>query len=120
MKVVSKHSTRLSGASLVEALIALSLISIVFVIASMAILELNGGQSPARKLDQRMISRQLLQEAEAGRNLSDEVREIAGYKFLREVLPLDASGLYEVKITCYDAGNNELLKRGKIIWKHAN
>ena len=106
---------RLRGATLVEVLVAMSLVSVVFVIGSQTLLQVNGHQSPHREQQYRLEARRLIQELEQG-NLSEEVIHFGAVDFLVERKPVyPRRNLFEGKIKCLDQNGQLLFSRQKII-----
>lgn len=107
---------QLPAATLAEVLVALALTSIIFVIGTIIWMNLNTQDAPSHIQRQRFTARALIQETEAGRNLSETTLQRAGVKYLKEVRPVNpARGLYEVSITCLDPDGRTTLTRSKII-----
>jgi hypothetical protein len=107
---------QLQASSLVEVLVALSLSSIMFVIAMTIWLQINGYQAPYRQIDYRMRARLLIEDATQRQSLQDAVFTLEGIQFQREVRQINAeSNLYEIRVKAYGPENELLFQRGKVV-----
>lgn len=110
-----KLKYRLRGTTLIEVLVAMSLISIIFVIGSHTVLQVNGVRAPYREQEYRLEARSILQKLEAGQK-SPGVIHFESVTFLLERLPVHPQhGLFQVRIQCFDAQETLLFSRNKII-----
>jgi hypothetical protein len=110
---------RLKAASLVEVLVSLSLASITFVIAAIVWLQISGLNAPYRQTDQRMIARNLIDQAIAQQITQDQDYLIQGVHYLRTIEPLNPeTNLYQITITAYIEGKDPFYHRAKIVRYH--
>jgi len=109
---------RLKGSTLVEVLVAMSLVSILFVIGSQTVLQVNGIRAPYREQGHRLKARTIIQELEAGHVVPDVVHFESVY-FVTESYPAPQSDrLLQVDVKCFDQGDQLLFTRHKIIRRH--
>lgn len=112
---------RMTGSSLVEVLVALSLSSIIFVIGMMVWLQINGYDAPYRQLEYRMRARTMIAQAIQAQDLGDAVWKAGGVQYVRKIRPIHAaSGLYEVQVQVFGKDATPLFTRGKIVHYEAD
>lgn len=111
---------RFQGATLVETLVSLSLISITFVVGTLIWLQLNGYGAPDRTARYRMIAGSLIDHSERKGEFGEKLIEFEGVKFFRKVRVLNSeSSLYQLRVECMTAAGKPLFERSKIIRHHA-
>ena len=104
--------TKLSGSTLIEVLMSLSLLSIVFVMGFALLQQLIGIQSPVQQFQHRTICRQVLYEPIASNYQAKEEREIKGRRLVKTIEAMEE--LYLISVECY-WGDKLLLKRSRIV-----
>ncbi len=93
----------------------MSLVSIIFVIGSHTVLQVNGVHAPYREQAYRLQARSILQRLEAGQELP-AITHFESVTFLSERLPLHPQyGLFQARIQCFDSDEQLLFSRNKII-----
>ena len=106
---------RLPGATLVEVLVAMSLISVVFVIGSQVVVQLNGPDAPQQEHTYRLQARELLQQMETGREVP-EMTTSGAVSFHCERIPHDARrDLYHLRVRCLASSGKALFVHQKIV-----
>lgn len=109
---------RLRGSTLIEVLVAMTLVSIIFVIGSQTVLQVNGIQAPYREQGHRLRARTIIQEVEVGHEVPDVIHFESVY-FVTEVKPSEHnSRLLQVDVDCFDHQDQLLFSRHKIIRRH--
>ena len=105
----------LSGSTLVELLVALSLASIVFGFGTLIFLQVNGLEAPHRQVQQRLIARLHLQQVEYGGEPPLGL-SLAGIRFEQELIPHPGGErLFWATVRCYSSSGRLLFTRQKII-----
>lgn len=117
MKGKKKHS--LKGSSLIEVIVALSLVSIIFVIGSGVWAKIDSYQSPDRLLRYRLRAKQLIDQCKVERDLGELNLEQDGIVYRREVLSR-GQDVFEVRLRCYTPAEQLLFERSKILHWHEN
>lgn len=112
---------KLKGATLVEVMVALSLISIIFVIGSLIWTNLSGPSAPGKVWDSRRIAREMLHEFETNLDAGEETKKVEGRIYKREIRPLNReNSLYEVTVVMFGGEGERVFERTKIIARDEN
>jgi len=109
-----KTSTKLKGGSLVEVLVALSLISMLFVVGAGLWSQLDNYSSPDRLLRYRLRCRQMLSEAEQTASFPQAESEMDGILYRTESSLLGEQ-LMLLTVRAYSPSETLLLERSKIV-----
>lgn len=109
---------RLKAASLVEVLVAMSLVSVMFVIGTMIWLQLNGPRAPFRELEFRLKAREILIGMEDFAGENGVIQDPTVY-FVRETEPLNADqNLFQITVSCFQNNGELIFRRARIIQRH--
>lgn len=106
----------LKGATLMEVLVSLGLLSLMYVIFAMVWVQVNGNQSASMLWRHQMESRGLLDSLAGAPDAGNAVYERVGARYVQSVRRLGAgSALVEVVIAVYDQEGVLLLRRGRVM-----